>query len=80
VAEEYDKGNYGYTYNGRGGTSWTIPYCAGVLAMGWQIRPELTGEQMVDLLFQTAYIKQGGAQIINPPAFINLLLEKKPAQ
>ena len=56
-----------------------MPYCAGVLAMGWQIRPELTKEQMVNLLFQTAYIKENGAKIINPPAFINLLLENKPA-
>jgi len=88
-AEVRSEGNYGYIYDGgshrssrpnaKNGYSGAIPYCAGVLAMGWQIRPELTGEQMVDLLFQTAYVNGDGAQIINPPAFINLLLENKPA-
>jgi predicted outer membrane repeat protein len=74
TAQHYDyHGRDSYIYWGRGGLSWSIPYCAGVLAMGWQIRPELTGEQMVDLLFQTAYIKESGAKIINPTAFINLL-------
>ncbi len=37
--------------------------------MGWQIKPELSGEEMLDLLFETAYIKDG-ASIINPVAFI----------
>jgi serine protease AprX len=88
-AEVYSEGNYGYIYGGgthrssrpyaKNGYSWSIPYCAGVLAMGWQIQPELTGEQMVNLLFQSAYIKESGAKIINPPTFINLLLENKPA-
>jgi hypothetical protein len=80
TAQHYDyHGRDSYIYWGRGGLSWSIPYAAGVLAMGWQIHPELTGEQMIDLLFQTAYIKPSGAKIINPPAFINSLLENKPA-
>jgi len=79
MAEESFEGDFSYQYTCRGGLSWTVPYCAGVLAMGWQIRPEFTKEQMVDLLFQTAYINPDGAQIINPPAFINLLFENKPA-
>jgi len=75
TAQHYDyHARDSYIYWGRGGLSWSIPYCAGVLAMGWQIRPELTGEQMVDYLFQTAYVNGDGAKIINPSAFINLLV------
>jgi serine protease AprX len=80
LAEADDIGDcFGYTYDGHGGMSWSVPYCAGVLAMGWQVRPELTKEQIVDLLFQTAYVNPDGARIIDPPAFISLLLKNKPA-
>jgi hypothetical protein len=70
-AEEYDEGNCTYAYWGHGGLSWAIPYATGVLAMGWQIWPDATPEQMKALLFQSAYISEDGAQIINPPRFIN---------
>jgi serine protease AprX len=70
VAEEYVKGDCFYQYCGRGGLSWGIPYAAGVLALGWQARPELTGRQMRELLFASAHVTTGGAKIINPPAFI----------
>jgi hypothetical protein len=79
TAEEYDVGAFGYQYCGRGGLSWSIPYCAGVLAMGWQLRPELTPEQMVHSLFQTAYVDDNGAQIINPQQFISFLDANKPS-
>ncbi|MHC4476207.1 MAG: S8 family serine peptidase, partial [Planctomycetota bacterium] len=88
-AEVHSHGNYGYIYDGgshrsgrpyaKNGYSGTIPYCAGVLAMGWQIEPELTGEQMRHLLLASAYINGDGAHIINPPAFVNLLVEDKPS-
>jgi serine protease AprX len=70
TAEEYSLGADGYQYTGVGGLSWSVPYLAGVLALGWQIRPELTGEEMLQIVFDTAYIAQNGAKIINPPAFI----------
>ncbi|MHC4559586.1 MAG: S8 family serine peptidase [Planctomycetota bacterium] len=69
----------GYQYAGRGGLSRAIPYCAGVLAMGWQVNPELSPEQMRELLFQSAYTKRNGAKIINPKTFIRLLRRAKPA-
>jgi len=78
TAEEVYEGDFSYQYTGRGGISWSMPYCAGVLAMGWQIRPELTIEQIVDYLFQTAYVNPDGAKIINPPAFINFLNSDEP--
>jgi len=73
TAEEYDKGDCSYQYCGTGGLSWTIPYCAGVLALGWQIRPDLTPDQMRELLFESAYTKKDGAKIINPRKFIHLV-------
>jgi hypothetical protein len=73
TAEEYEKGKFGYQYCGRGGLSWAIPYCSGVLALGWQLRPELTPEQMRELLFKSAYVKENGAKIINPKEFIRLV-------
>jgi subtilisin family serine protease len=70
TAEEYDRGARGYQYYGRGGQSWAIPYCAGVLALGWQVRPELTPQQMRELLFASAFVTTEGAKIIDPKAFI----------
>ena len=77
TAEEYDKGEFAYQYCGRGGLSWAIPYCAGVLALGWQVNPELSSEQMRDLLFKSAYIRDDGMRIINPVGFIQLVTRQK---
>jgi len=79
TAEEYDKGEFGYQYCGRGGLSWSIPYCAGVLAMGWQVNPDLPPEQMRELLFKSAYVHKSGAKIINPKKFIKLVKKAKAA-
>lgn len=72
TAEEYEEGAFGYQYTGRGGLSWAIPYCTGVLAMGWQVRPELSGEEAKAILLDTAYDKDG-YKIIDPAAFIEVL-------
>lgn len=79
TAEEYDKGEFAYQYYGRGGLSWAIPYCAGVLALGWQLRPEIPPEQMRELLFESAYTERSGAKIINPEDFIRLVRKAKIA-
>ncbi len=73
TAEEYVKGECGYQYCGEGGLSWSIPYCAGVLALGWQARPALTAQQMHELLFKSAYKTAEGWLIINPSEFIRLV-------
>jgi subtilisin family serine protease len=75
TAEEYDPGDFGYQYCGRGGLSWAIPYVAGVLALGWQVRPELDARQMVQLLFQSAYMKEGTGKVIQPREFLRLVKE-----
>ena len=69
TAEETVKGEFSYIYWGEGGLSWAIPYAAGVLAMGWQVWPEATPEQMKELLFETAYFSPIGAKIIHPVKF-----------
>ncbi|MBF0566935.1 MAG: hypothetical protein HQK89_17050 [Nitrospirae bacterium] len=69
IAKEYENGKLSYIHDGKGGLSWTIPYVAGVLAMGWQVRPGLTADQMVGLLFESAFVKDGN-KIINPTEFI----------
>jgi hypothetical protein len=71
TAEEYSQGNFSYQYTGRGGLSWSVPYLSGVLALGWQVRPDLTGAQLLDILFKSAYVTSGGLKIINPAAFID---------
>ena len=75
VAEEYIEGQPSYQYDGIGGLSWAIPYAAGVLALGWQVNPELSGEQMVELLFATCATGANGAGIIDPVAFIAAVQE-----
>ena len=73
VAEEYKKGTNSYQYCGKGGLSWSIPYVAGVMAMGWQIKPALSGPAMVTILLETASTNFQGYKIIDPVKFIEYL-------
>ena len=73
TAEEYTTDNPSYQYTGVGGLSWSIPYLAGVLAMGWQVNPELTNSQIMGSVFESAYITKENIKIINPEAFIDLI-------
>lgn len=70
TAEEYDQGQCSYQYTGRGGLSWAEPYLVGVLALGWQLRPDISGLEMINLLLNTTYLKNG-AHIIQPKVFID---------
>jgi hypothetical protein len=78
TAEQYQKDRFTYQYNGQGGLSWAIPYVAGVLAMGWQINPQLGPEQMKKILFDSAANGQNGAKIIDPQRFISMVRMAKP--
>lgn len=73
VAEQYKRGEPSYQYNGRAGLSWAIPYAAGVLALGWQTRPDLSAERMQELLFKSAHVTKQGEKIIDPAGFIELV-------
>ena len=70
VAEEYISGQCGYRYDVQGGLSWGIPYCVGVMALGWQVAPALTNEEMLTLLVSTAAPTADGARMVDPVKFI----------
>jgi hypothetical protein len=50
-----------------------------VLALGWQVQPEIGPEKMRELLFKSAYTNKNGAKIINPNGFIRLVRKAKVA-
>jgi len=77
TAEESRKGRSGYQFTGLHeqtfwlhGSSWSMPYVAGVAALGWQVNPGLSAPRMKQLLFESAHVLPGGEKIINPTAFI----------
>jgi len=59
-----------YTFWAAGGLSWTAPYVAGVIALGFQVDPELKAEEIFPLLKTTGAPFRDGV-IINPPAFVD---------
>jgi serine protease AprX len=64
---------FSYQYVGHGGISWTVPYLAGVLALGWQINPKLTSTRLLDMVYASAYVTDTGQRVINPKAFIEMV-------
>jgi subtilisin family serine protease len=80
AATASEDGRFDYAHDGggrrsrnarsKGGYSDTIPYAAGILALGWQIRPDLSPAQMKELLFASAYVHKSGAKIIHPRGFV----------
>lgn len=75
-AEEYVDGQPAYQYTGQGGLSWAIPYVAGTLALGWEIDPTLTSEEIKVILFETAYELESGNLVVNPVEFIDYISNK----
>ncbi|MBI4864359.1 MAG: S8/S53 family peptidase [Candidatus Riflebacteria bacterium] len=80
TAEVYEDGVFKYQYDGRGGLSWGIPYAAGVLALGWQARPDLGKDEMVKILRESAFRKDATTAIICPTAFVERLRVTKRRQ
>lgn len=72
IAEEYYPGEFSYTYAGKGGLSWGIPYAAGVCALAWQVNPRISAERMREMLIETAYVTKNGVRVINPAALVEL--------
>jgi hypothetical protein len=77
TAEEYRKGRFGYQFTGlheqtfwQHGSSWSMPYVSGVLALGWQVSPSISAPRMKELLFASAHVLPSGEKIIHPRAFI----------
>ena len=74
-AEQWSKDKPGLIFSGTGGLSPTTPYAAGILALGWQVCPDLTHSQIVDFLFESAYKNKEGKKFINPKEFIRRVKE-----
>lgn len=70
TVEQYETGDFYFRYGGSGGLSWGIPYAAGVFALGWQVNPALTADEIKELLFESAYRNEYDELIIHPAAFI----------
>lgn len=76
-------GQKDYAYYPDGGMSWTMPYLAGVYAMAYQVKPDLTQEEFTALAVETA--RPVSAEImgsetvfgkaLNPEAIIDHLAE-----
>ena len=64
---------FSYQYTGTGGPSWTVPYLSGVLAMGWQVNPDLTSTQLLDMVYASAYVTNSNMKVIDPQAFIDMV-------
>lgn len=70
IASSWNKkekdGPDGYSFDSRGGISWSIPYLAGVFTLMLQINKELKMEEMVKIIQDTVSVNKDGLKIINP--------------
>ncbi len=73
VAEQYTVDRASYQYQGIGGLSWAIPYVVGVLALGWQVNPDLSPDEIFQILLDTAAKDEFGHRIVNPAAFVEAI-------
>jgi hypothetical protein len=64
-----ERGEKEYTFYGEGGLSWAVPYLAGVIALGYQVDPNLKTEVIFNYLRATGTPYNRG-WIINPQKFI----------
>ena len=58
-----------YAFHAEGGYSWGIPYLAGVMALGFQVNPNLTVEEIWKKIYATGTPLHKSV-LINPEAFI----------
>ena len=60
-----------YVFDVVGGRSWSTPYLAGVVALGYQVNPTLTPTEIKELLLKSATHTKYGP-VINPGGFVKL--------
>ena len=70
------RGRTVYTYDRTGGMSWTVPYLAGVAALGWQVAPETHPKEMVQAWLRTA-TRTAVGPVLNPAAVVEELKKTK---
>lgn len=80
IASPTGKDDYVYYYSG--GSSWRVPYVAGLYALACQVKPDVTLKEFTEVAYSTAheasYVKHEGKEykygyIINPKALIEKL-------
>jgi hypothetical protein len=76
TASGYPERNDSYAYWSDGGLSWAVPYIVGTLALGWQADPDLTNENAVKYLLDSAFDGKSG-KAINPEGFVGMVLKYK---
>lgn len=67
-----------YRHTGGGGISWAIPYLAGIFSLALQSNPNLTKEEIVQTIKDTATTNKKGLKIINPTEMIKSIQENIP--
>lgn len=65
-----------YFYERQGGSSWAVPYLAGLAALAYQVNPEIEPKIIVDLWIQTA-LKTDAGPVVNPTGFIEAVRKLK---
>ena len=59
-----------YMYWADGGFSWAVPYLGGLTLMAWQAAPELTLDQILDMMKETGDDTEFEWKVLNPVRFI----------
>lgn len=62
-----------YTYYGTGALSWATGYIAGLATLAVQVKPEVTEQEVLEALWDTATPFEGNTRLVNPLGFIESL-------
>ena len=65
-----------FIYWPEGGLSWATPYVASLAALAFQVHPDITPDEIVEQLLNTATRTDAG-HIVNPPGFIEAVKKLK---
>lgn len=75
-AESKNPGEYSYYYQ-YPSESAGIPTLCGIIAMGLQVNPNVSNDEIMKVLNDTAYINKQGFKIVNPEKFVSTLKNSK---
>ncbi len=74
VTSAADSGETDYYYWAKGGLSWTMPYILGLYAIGLEINPGMTKDEIRQTVRETAYENAQGMRLVNPLGFVCAVL------
>jgi serine protease AprX len=72
-----NRGTSDYTFNGRGGFSFSIPYLTGLAALAWSVDPALTFQDIAGLLKETSRTTSSEVRIVDPGRYISAVKSRK---